>query len=116
MVLGAALAKNRIDIGKAIMSPQVKPDIKPFYEAIGAALKARGSISDDFERDPAYKECRYVVRMCQRMAEMISRPDVGLIEVMRVERGASGHCDYQRKFAMYCRELQVGRSYIQAAA
>lgn len=98
------------------MTPQIKPDIKPFYEAIGVALEARGSASDDFERDPVNKECRYVVRMCQRMVEMIARPDVGLKEVMRVERCASGHCDYQRKFAMYCREFQMGKSHIQAAA
>lgn len=98
------------------MNPQINPDIRPFYEAIGAALKARGSVIDDFERDPAYKEYRYVVRMCQLMVDLIARPNIELNEVMRVERCASGHCDYQRKFAMYCRELQIGLSHIQAAA
>lgn len=95
--------------------PITQPHIKPFYEVIGTALRARGSVVGDFAKDPKYNECCYVVKMCQRLVELIARPDVGLEEVMRVERSASGHSDYQRKFAFYCYELQIGKSPIQAA-
>lgn len=74
-----------------------------FFDEIGAALAARGSLPDDFKRDPEYKECRYVVRMCQKIAGLIG--DVSVKDVLRVERCAAGHVDYQRKFALYCLEL-----------
>ena len=91
------------------MMTLIRDDIKPFYDEIGELLKLRGSVKDDFTRDPEYRECRYVVRMCKRMAEKIGRPGIGINEVLSVERSASGHVDYQSKFALYCRELQLGR-------
>ena len=78
-----------------------------YFAEIGTALAGRGTLADDFERDPEFRECRYVVRMCERIAEKIGQPSVTVREVLRVERGASGHVDYQRKFALYCAELEA---------
>lgn len=35
----------------------------------------------------------------------IGRAPVTVNDVMRVENTASGHCDYVRKFALYCAEM-----------
>jgi len=32
-------------------------------------------------------------------------PPITLTDIMRVESGACGHCDYSSKFALYCAEL-----------
>lgn len=65
-------------------------------------LKERGSKPDDFDYHPTMHESSYVVRMCKEIANEMGLP---IESIMRVERTASGHVDYQRKFALYCAEL-----------
>lgn len=38
----------------------------------------------------------------------LGKQPVPITQVVRVERSASGHVDYQRKFALYCAELVLG--------
>ncbi|WP_432263375.1 hypothetical protein [Cupriavidus sp. TMH.W2] len=87
--------------------------ITGYGELIASALRNRGSRKDDFEYDADHHEYRYVIRMCQQLAGSI-RANTGkcidLSEVLRVERMASGHADYQSKFAVYCWELGAGTS------
>lgn len=90
------------------MSGSPRSDTQPYFEIIGAALNARGKAEDDFEQDMEFGEPRYVVRMCQQVLIQIGRADLTVRDILRKERCASGHVDYQRKFALYCREMELG--------
>ncbi len=91
------------------MFGSIRPDTQPYFDLIGAALASRGKAHDDFERDPNFGEPRYVIRMCQQVLARIGRADLTVQDVLRKERCASGHVDYQRKFALYCREIELGQ-------
>ncbi len=90
------------------MLGSVRPDTQPYFDLIGTTLKARGDAKDDFDLDLEFGEPRYVIRMCQKMLARIGRADLTVQDVLRKERCASGHTDYQRKFALYCREIELG--------
>lgn len=83
---------------------------EPYKTVIAAALQARGSQIDDFTRHPMRHEPNYVVRMCEKVRDLVERRGgrATLESIMRVERCASGHADYHAKFALYCAELEVG--------
>ncbi|WP_371436316.1 hypothetical protein [Polaromonas sp.] len=87
-------------------------EIQPYDAVISKALKARGQKKDDFDRHPVHHEPRYVVRMCEAIVSLISqRGGRATLElVLRAERCASGHVDYQHKCALYCAEIEVGAS------
>lgn len=83
---------------------------EPYKVAIAAALKSRGALKDDFIRHPVHPESNYVIRMCEKVLELIqNRGGCATLEtVMRLERYACGHVDYHSKFALYCAEIEVG--------
>ncbi len=85
---------------------------EPYKAVIAKALQARGALKDDFARHPVHHEANYVVRMCEKILELIGQRGgrATLEAVMRLERCASGHVDYHAKFALYCAELEVGAS------
>ena len=87
------------------MSVYLPPPIKPYYDLIGQALAARGSAPDDYQRDAEYPESVYIVRLCRQLADRIGRPDVTVADVLRADRCASGHTDYQRRLAADCYAL-----------
>ena len=87
------------------MSDVIPSHIKPYYDLIGQALAARGRMPDDYERDAEHQEPVYVVRLCRQLANRIGRPDITLADVLRADRCASGHTDYQRRLAADCYAL-----------
>lgn len=87
------------------MSVYLPSHIKPYYDLIGQALAARGSAPDDYQRDAEYPESLYIVRLCRQLADRIGRPDVTVTDVLRADRCASGHTDYQRRLAADCYAL-----------
>ena len=80
--------------------------LQPFFGAIAECLESRSP--DAFKADPTHKVPVFVARMCERLAAMCTEYGVAPISVKDVllqESMASGHSDYHRKFALYCREL-----------
>jgi hypothetical protein len=62
----------------------------------------RKSIPDYMAPDPTYQVPKYVVLMCEDLVELIDRPNVKLIDVLRIEKTAVGHSDYLHKLALRC--------------
>lgn len=87
------------------MSDVIPSHIKPYYELLGQALDARGRRPDDYERDAEHQEAVYVVRLCRQLVDRIGRPEITLADVLRADRCASGHTDYERRLAAGCYAL-----------
>lgn len=75
---------------------------------IAEALGNRGQMEDDFRRDPAHKECNYIVLMCQQLLDVVNAVSGGMAlqDVLRDARLTSGHADYPHQLARYCAELE----------
>lgn len=74
-------------------------------KAIDDALCSRNSLSGDFSYDVEFGVPLYIRRLCEQLHAIIGRDDVSLRDVVAADTCASGHVDYQRKFALYCAEL-----------
>ena len=87
-----------------------------FDEILSKAMKERPQ-RQDFLPDPhdTHANPGWVLFERQTMHDAINAErttrglgPIPITEVVRVERCASGHIDYQRKFALYCAELATG--------
>lgn len=83
--------------------------LQPYYSLIDEALSARSASSGDFETDREHGVPVFVSRMCEKLAQAcVERGQAGVTikDVLRLDTMASGHTDYHRKLALYCRELE----------
>lgn len=83
--------------------------LQPYYGLIDEALSARSASNGDLKTDREHRVPVYVSRMCAKLAQACvarGRPDVTIKDVLRLDMLASGHVDYHRKLALYCRELE----------
>ena len=88
-------------------SPQ-KRQFEPYASIIECALLKRGTQAGDRKIHPVHKQPEYLVRLCSVLASKIQaagNPSVTLEDVLKVERSACGHSDYEHKFAFYCADL-----------
>ncbi|WP_338924616.1 hypothetical protein V0M98_33915 (plasmid) [Pseudomonas silesiensis] len=85
-----------------------KSPFEPYASIIESALLKRGTQAGDRQINPVHKQPEYLVRLCNVLASKIQaagNPSVTLEDVLRVERSACGHSDYEHKFAFYCADL-----------
>jgi hypothetical protein len=83
--------------------------LQPYYSLIDEALSARNASNGDFETDREHGVPVFVSRMCAKLAEVcVERGQTAatIKDVLRLDAMASGHTDYHRKLALYCRELE----------
>jgi hypothetical protein len=73
-----------------------------FRNTVERHLSNRKSVPDYMALDPVYQVPKYVIPMCQDLCRLINRSDVDLAEVLRIEKTAVGHADYQNKLALRC--------------
>jgi hypothetical protein len=73
-----------------------------FQNTVERHLQNRKSIPDYMVQDPIYQVPKYVIAMCKDLCDIIDRPDVELIDVLRIEKTAVGHSDYANKLALRC--------------
>jgi hypothetical protein len=94
----------------------MKPLQQRFDEILAKAMKERGD-RQEFIPDPhdTHQNPAWVLFERQTMHDTVNAErqarglqPIPISAVVRVERCASGHVDYQRKFALYCAELVLG--------
>lgn len=86
-----------------------------FEEVLLTAAEHRRDRDDLVTRPDGVPECGWVAYERDQMraavqAERARRdlPPAPEADIMRAERMATGHCDYVKKFALYCAELAMG--------
>jgi hypothetical protein len=96
-----------------VKTPRKRP-FEPYGSIIESAMLKRGTQVGDRKIHPVHKQPEYLVRLCSVLASKIQasgNPSVTLEDVLRVERSACGHSDYERKFALYCSQLAEQRAH-----
>lgn len=85
-------------------TPVVEPvdNMAPFVAVVKKHVENRKQIPDYMAQDPIYQVPKYVVIMCEELRDLIGRQDVELMDVLRIEKTAVGHSDYQHKLALRC--------------
>jgi hypothetical protein len=94
---------------KSASTPYYAESLQPYYGLIDSALSARNAASGDYDTDAEHRVPVFVSRMCATLAATCADragASVPVGDVLRVESMASGHSDYHRKLALYCRELE----------
>jgi hypothetical protein len=89
--------------------PYYAEQLQPYYDLIESALSACTPAGGDFDFHAEHRVPNYVSRMCIALAAVCTQRaglPVEVKDVLRVESSASGHTDYHRKLALYCRELE----------
>jgi hypothetical protein len=81
-----------------------------FANMVERHLQNRRAIPDFMMTDMLYNVPKYVVIMCQDLCGLIARPDVDLIDVLRIEKTVVGHSDYQTKLALRCYHKAIEKS------
>lgn len=91
-----------------------------FEEVLMEAASHRSERDDMVTGPGGFPECEWVGYERDQMraavdAERTRRglPPVAEREIQRVEQMASGHCDYAKKYALYCAELGMGLTDIR---
>lgn len=96
-----------------VKAPRKSP-FEPYASIIESALLKRGTQAGDRQIHPVHKQPEYLVRLCNVLASKIQaagNTSVTLEDVLRVERSACGHTDYEHKFAFYCAQLAEQRPH-----
>lgn len=78
-----------------------------FDNMVARHLTNRKTIPDYMMTDLVYQVPNYVVIMCQDLCDLIARPDINLVDVLRIEKSAVGHSDYQTKLALRCYQTAI---------
>lgn len=76
--------------------------ITEFRAMVDRHVGNRKQIPDYMAVDPIYQVPKYVVLMCEDLCQLINKPYIKLTDVLRIEKTAVGHSDYQHKLALRC--------------
>jgi hypothetical protein len=81
----------------------------PAYGAIIERAFRRRREPGAIARHPVHHMPAYVVQMCEELIAACKSHSTGKIQlddVLRIDRAACGHVDYQAKLELYCRDLE----------
>ncbi|GAA3417613.1 hypothetical protein [Streptosporangium vulgare] len=69
-------------------------------------------VDTSYGPEPAFVlwEAEQMLDLVNRIRAEAERPPATLEEVLRIERGASGHSDYRHKYALRCAFLVLGEN------
>ncbi len=88
----------------------IQGEYEPFAGIIQRALAERSATDGDLDKHPEHNAPKYVVRMCEALAQAIhdsGNEGVTLAEVVRLESTCTGS-DYSHKLALRSHVLAFG--------
>ena len=96
---------------KCEIPPGIQPLHQKFFEALDNAQTQRpvkGGWVSDSELEWMVFERETMFDLVNSERAIIGKQPVGLEEIKKAERQATGHIDYTRKFSLYCSWLVSG--------